>query len=439
MPLTVTPGNHGPSSLLLGLFTPDGTLNFVDLTQNFQGIIISSSLHSPNISCQLRINDPVDLLGQLKITGEEVIVCTWQTPNFNDSKPAHKERLACFRLTRIDNVTIDKETNRVQSYNLSGVHELAYVQQFSSVDNFFSGTVSDAAKKVFDKALNKAEELGTSIFYPKKCKFTVDETNGVNDFIIPSETPFDTMSYLQSWAQDTGDLNTNLFLFYQDLEGYNFRNLDNLVMETYPAGRDHHTYRYDPIVKRQGIVNPLKAEEILQIKQVSRFNAYKHASDGNLHTSVATVDYLSKSVERTDLKYELDKSKLGPAQTLYPVEKDYLEKFAKESNSTDWLYVNKGLPNFIDNSSSHLKKKVLGTIFFNNIVQIVIPGNSSLDVGQVLRINTFKPNIKSSTGQVSEEDKDINGNYLIKDILHDLKADSYYQVITLCRTGKEPY
>lgn len=436
MPLTITPGNHGVSSILLGLFTPDGALNYIDLTSNFQGIIIKSSLHSPNISCQLRINDPVDLLGQLKITGEEVIVCTWQTPNFDESKPAHKQRLACFRLTKIDNVTIEKDNNKTQSYNLNGVHELAYVQQFASVDNFFSGTISDAAKKIFDKALNKADELGTSIFYPKKCKFTVDDTSGVNDFTIPSETPFDSMSYLQSWAQDTGDYNTNLFLFYQDLEGYNFRNLDSLVSETYPAGRDHHTYRYDPIVKRQGIVNPKKAEEIIQIKQVSRFNTYKHASDGNLHTSVATVDYLAKSVERTDLKYDLTP---GPSQTLYPVDKDYLEKFAKESNSTDWLYVNKGLPNFIDNSNSHLKKKVLGTIFFNNIVQIIIPGNSSLDIGQVLRIIVYSPNIGSTTGKESEENKEINGNYLIKDILHDLKADSYYQIITLCRTGKEPY
>ncbi len=82
MALTITPGNHGVSSLLLGLFTPDGALNYVDLTSNFQGIVIKSSLHSPNISCQLRINDPVDLLGQLKITGEEVIVCTWQTPAY---------------------------------------------------------------------------------------------------------------------------------------------------------------------------------------------------------------------------------------------------------------------------------------------------------------------------------------------------------------------
>ena len=436
MPLTITPGNHGVSSLLLGLFTPDGALNFVDLTNNFQGIVIKSSLHSPNISCQLRVNDPVDILGQLKITGEEVIVCTWQTPNFDESKPAHKKRLACFRLTKIDNVTIDKNSNKTQSYNLNGVHELAYVQQFASVENFFSGTISDAAKNIFDKALNKADELGTSIFYPKKCKFTVDDTFGVNDFTIPSETPFDSMTYLQSWAQDTDELNTNLFLFYQDLEGYNFRNLDSLVNETYPAGKDHHTYRYDPIVKRQGVVNPKKAEEIVQIKQVSRFNAYKHASDGNLHTSVATVDYLSKSVEKKDLKYEL---KPGPAQTLYPVDKDYLEKFAKESNSTDWLYVNKGIPNFIDNSNSHLKKKVLGTIFFNNIVQIIIPGNSSLDVGEVIRINNFKATLEITLGKEAEEDKEINGNYLIKDIIHDLKADSYYQIITLCRTGKEPY
>ena len=79
------------------------------------------------------------------------------------------------------------------------------------------------------------------------------------------------------------------------------------------------------------------------------------------------------------------------------------------------------------------------SIFFNNIVQIIIPGNSSLDVGEVIRINNFKATLDITLGKEAEEDKEINGNYLIKDIIHDLKADSYYQIITLCRTGKEPY
>ena len=437
MAMNTTPGNHGPTAVYLGK-NDNGTLTYVSLDENFQSIHLYTSLHSQAIKCQIRINDPVDLLGQLEPTGEELLIVAWSTPNFHTNRPEHKERLICFRVTKIENVTVDKNNLKRQSYTIHGLHELAYIQSFGSIDNHFSGTIHDAAKKFFEKGKDRASEIDSQILYPKKCNLTVDEVDGVVDFIIPSETPFDAMTYLQGWASDKSKNQTNIFLFYQDLEGYNFRNLDSLIMHNYPPDFNHNRYRYDPIINRQALANPLKSDEILQIQQVSRFNAYKHAKDGNLHTSVAKVDYLTKTVERESMKFDQNDG-IERMQTLYPVDIEYLNKFAKDSNSTDWIYVNSGLPNYIDNSHSHLSKKVYGTVFFNNIVQILIPGNSSLDIGQTLGIRISRPSLPTNTGEESKLDPDIDGNYLIKDIVHSFTPQSYYQLITLCRTGKEKY
>ena len=422
----VHPGAYSFTELFISAINGGQEL-YLDLMPLLRNVTISSSINQKAMTISMVIFDSAGIFKKFGLKGDELIVATWKTPEYISTT---KQREIAFRITSIGGLGYN-ETADESVLAIAGISELGYVQSFTSVDNYFSDNISAAAQKVFDKAKEKSIELDKKFYFPKKNNITIDETEGTNDFIIPSDTPFDTMDYLASWAK-TSPSYSNLFFFYQDLDGYNFKLLDNLFHNVHDISIQERSFNFSGADNAfSTITRPdIACKQVISFNQINRSSSFAYAESGAIHNTIATVDYFTKSVERKSLKYVQED--VDPLLTTLPVTDDFLDTFGKESNSTDWLHINKGLPNYIDTSDSHIAKKIYGNVFFNNLIQIRIPGNSDLDVGEGIYLNINEMNTSSNK---KEADSMLSGKFLIKDLTHSFTASTYYQIINLCRIG----
>lgn len=431
----VVPGVYSFTELFIESIKPDGSSLYVDLLPLLENASIQSSINSKAITIAIAVADSAGIFETMEINGDEHIIASWKTPEYHGETKARK---IAFRITKIGPLTLNNLSD-TSIFSLAGISELAYVQSFASIDNYFSDGISQCVRNVFDRAKEKADEINKPLYFKENSEITITKTDGVADFIIPSETPFDTMDYFASWAH-LGEDKTNLFFFYQDLEGYNFKALDALM---YDVGQVDISSNKDLKYNFSGgdaatatLTNPqIASQRIVSFNQINRSSLYEYAEKGSIHNTVAAVDYFNKSVERKSLKIMDDGFNDGfapNALSKLQLSDDFLDTFGKDSNSTDWIYLNKGAVNYIDTTDSHLHKKIYGAVYFNNLIQIKIPGNSNLDVGQGIYLNIATIDF---TSKEKGPDPYLSGRYLIKDILHSFTNATYYQTVICSRLG----
>lgn len=432
---TVVPGLYSFTELFIESIKPDGTSLYVDLLPLLENASIQSSINSKTVTIALAVADSAGIFENMYLAGDEHIIASWKTPEYHGET---KERKIAFRITKIGPLTLNTLSD-TSIFSIAGISELAYVQSFASIDNYFSDSISKCVRNVFDRAKEKADELNKPLYFKDNSEITITKTDGVADFIIPSETPFDAMDYFASWAH-LGEDKTNLFFFFQDLEGYNFKALDALM---YDVGQVDTSANKDLLYNFSGgdaatatVTNPqVASQRIVSFNQINRSSLFEYAEKGSIHNTVAAVDYFNKSVERKSLRIMDNGFNDGFAPNALSnllLSEDFLKTFGKDSNSTDWLYLNKGAVNYIDTTDSHLHKKIYGAVYFNNLIQIKIPGNSNLDVGQGIYLNIATIDF---TTKEKGPDPYLSGRFLIKDILHSFTSATYYQTIICSRLG----
>jgi hypothetical protein len=84
-------------------------------------------------------------------------------------------------------------------------------------------------------------------------------------------------------------------------------------------------------------------------------------------------------------------------------------------------------------ASQHHTKMILSYTFFNNMIQITIPGNSDLQAGEVIVLKI--PAVQHMSEGEKKLDNTLSGEFFIKDITHVFTPQSYVDTLTLCRVG----
>jgi len=403
-----------------------------DISDIIKGLSISESVHKQNLSINITLSDQAGLLSEAELYGNEIIVISYKTPNYHKE---NKLRELAFRITDIQNVEFTSNLQGLQ-YQIRGVHELSYIQEFGDVRNHFSGKISDAAQKIFDEAVGLADNLNKPLALKEKCTLDKDETDGNLDFIIPSETSFDSITYLESWAF-SNESKSNYFMFFQTPDDFKFRNLSSLIKDGKDKLNDaldlkNRTYYYDLSEGTTASNAQKKFNYCYDLVQLNRNNFYLGAKDGGYHNAVNKVDYTFKKVTRTTKKVDFKELNYFKNDGFLAGQKA-LDSFLKEPNTTDWIYHNGGQSNSIEMAPQHHTKMILSYTFFNNMIQITIPGNSDLQAGEVIVLRI--PAVQHMSEGEKKLDNTLSGEFFIKDINHVFTPQSYVDTLTLCRVG----
>lgn len=420
----VLPGQDGLSSLLI--WNEDDNI-YVDLLPSCDSFILVESIDRKAITASCIISDLTDIFNRLPLKGDEIIIAKWEVETNTSKELVQQECI--LRITNISNIGFDAERPGV-GIEINMISEYGYKEAFINVEEAFSGTIYETALDTHNRVITEfVGNEGVDLYGKEVNALTADKTLGVFDFIIPGETPFDTMDYLTGWASNQETSKSDIWCYFQSTKGFQFTNIEALfAKETDDAYAETHTYSL------LGAINPTDKEAqyaISGMRQLNRNSLFNLASTGRFRNEVKELSYTHKRVVTTEYDY-FDQDYGIEGSDMIASDK-FKNSIATIPTETHWVYRDNTRSDFFVNDFLP-HKWAMNRLIRNNTVQIQVPGNPDLAAGDIIELKINRP---FATGKNKERpiDTTVSGKYIIKDLIHTFGPSSYQQDITLIRPG----
>lgn len=426
----------------------------LDLSQVVAEIDIYHSLFDSCNLCELLIADSVGILEFFPITGDETIAIAFKTPTFEKTKEY------VFRVYKIGRKRKEKQKNDV--YILYGCsQELINNARFSVNKSFKGQSATQMVKGIYNSFLKPKE---TDHYFVKEKTLTLQETEGNHHLVFTDKTPLDSIYQIcrEGRAKNESGSKSSNFIFYENSKGWEFRTIDSLLEQ-----QEVDTFFLSPgsltIRQKEGVKEYQKITKIVQHKQ---FDTMEGLINGLYYNTIETIDPILKKFTQDSFIYEKHSNKIKHLDSekgnLYPIKsifgaqtestaKHYITSFVGQNYATTG-YLDKKItaisdPQLYYRSRKHesLKFDIASTLQINNIIiDIEVPGNSDIDIGEVINIiipqNT---NTKSYEGYANlllskKYSEKLTARFLITHIRHKINTlTNSYTTIMSC--AKDSY
>jgi len=246
----------------------------------------------------------------------------------------------------------------------------------------------------------------------------------IERFVTPYWTPAHILKEIMSWASasptQTG------YTLYDNLKD---SKVYCIALDTLLNG-DMGVHPSELVV---GAANIIYEGSVDQINMESYFDAMRYLNQGLLNTEFVSFDYDNTKVYKSKADiHDVDFTHLA---STVPLKKEYIDNYnsvqhtwGKPINQKQRL-TNKQFANSIDTRRNILYSNLLTDLLKFNVV---VPGATDRSCGQLVKLEI--PSINANADQKSRH-KFLEGYYLIRNINHVFKNDTYSQVMTLCRDG----
>jgi hypothetical protein len=400
----------------------------IDISSIYEEINIFDSLFMPVMSGKILIKDSIGLSGKLVFDGSESLlidIVKDENSNILNFKKAFR---------------IYKQTDRIND-NLNGetyvLHfvsdELIYSDQ-QRINQSYENTYSEIIKKVLIDYLKVTQnQLGGSY----------DNTAGIRKIVVPNLRPLEAIEWFAKRSVDIN--NSPNFMFYQNITGYNFASLSNLL--TKPEIID---VKFEPKNTKDGnALTQLSSARSMEI--ISQTDSVEKTRSGINSGRFIGFDPLTRTIASKNISYNDHFSKMKHANENPNVSviqnregKTNLEMFdAKKTVSTFTAsrqyskYIEKYDPTSIskeDNIEEYLfQRKAIIKNLMERRIKFTMPGNFQLSSG--FNVNCIIPNIaKKETGS-DNEDLSLSGKYLIVATRHIIGYEKHETIIEVATTS----
>lgn len=415
----------------------------IDLSSLAVDFSVYQNLFEHYLQCDLVINDSVGLINTLNgnkdtgvhggFTGEEILVVSYRS---NDDSLEYKNHFfALYELT--DRKRIEE---RSEAYFLSGISVEAYPAMTYKICRAYGGTGGNLISKMIEsiigefvytenvKALhyNYRETVG----FRQKKTVDVDETIGLQKYIIPNLSVDDTIDFLAK-ESDSAD-HIPYYIFYENSNGFNFKNLSNLIKQDV---KEEFSYLPSNIDEGKGAANDTNFDrtKIISFDVIKQSNILDNIQSGLYKSKTIHLDILRKNKREVVFDYNTyaDKfSKLQPYKIVGEVDTFPVVRMLTSRTGHD------NDPIFTDEAPSPKKYgEVIGQSqayeahIFNTIVEVTVPGDSELDAGDIIRLSI--PAAATANDQDGDEDKYLSGKYIITKLRHKMLdgSDSFTTIL----------
>ena len=355
------------------------------------------SIDSPSISMTVTFIDIDQVISRKGVYGGEGIDLTVKVGGFADFKITSKKHKLMLNSVR----NVITETNK-QLATLEFISTEAIINETARVNKKFTGNVTQTVEDLLEK-----DKKGI------KTKKEIKTDRAVNSysFVGNLKRPFDTIHWLCPKTQSS-DKNFG-FLFYENIDGYNFRSIEKLLEEKPKATFTHTDKPYDKDASPFAILqNNLGRSN--DIAMNLRMGMYANK------TIYIDIENGKKSI--TDFKVsELNLKK--PIKLLDGIE-EHPSRLMLRIN--DFGVAQKGSKKEDVQPESELavyqnKSYIRNNMLFSQVLQVAIPVNPDLRVGNLIKIRLP---LKKGKGEEKtdsygdESSNDISGSYLISELRH---------------------
>ena len=374
-----------------------------DITQGAPEIDYYESIESPSISMTLRFIDIDQVIGRKGITGGELIELTVKEGDEDEFKITKDHKLM------LNAVSDMNTTAQIQEATLEFISQETIINETARLNKKFAGNVSQTVKDILTED-KKGIKTKKKVFGPKK-EGEIEEDRATNSysFVGNLKRPFDTIQWLcaksQSSTKNFG------FLFFENLDGYHFRSIENLLKQE-PLRYEQTDSPFES--QNKAIILQNKLNQSNDIGMNCRMGMYANK------TIYIDIENQGASVDDFDVtKLELNK----PVKLMDGLEK-HPTRLMLRVDDVGVAQVGAAKSETVPKSELakyQNKSYIRNNLLFSQSLSISIPLNSTLRVGVVIDIKlpTKKGDGTTQTDSFgSEKGNDPSGRYLIAELRH---------------------
>lgn len=441
--MATIPNDFGVSQSPAGIFYPqDFSLEKLDFItssgQRFEmkKLMVEMSyyedIYSFCISGSITIRDSIGFIELLQLSGNE-----YMELNFGKIKGAPNSNSQTFHVYKIGKRLPTGNLND-EFYTIYFCSEELYLSEQIKISKSFNGQkISSIISNILTNTL-KVESSKIN---------TIESTTGVYSFIVPRFKPFETISWLSTYARPTIDGGADM-LFYQNRYGYNFRSLQSIYKDKVYA-----TYKYQQKNLSKEIEKPQdKVTTVLDYEFVKTFDVLGDTAAGTYANRLISIDPFTRKSTVTNFDYEKYQNKsasLNGKSILNPSTNRLGVKQNKASDSVTKVVIsnaNQADAPYVKQAPGSVAKDVYVETFVPNrtaqialsnytLVKLMIPGDPGVTAGSVINFSlmTTKP-----TSTTREEDKFYSGKYLVTAVRHILgDGGSFVSVLEIAKDSNK--
>lgn len=306
--------------------------------------------------------------------------------------------------------------------------------------------ISDMIKKINSEfvynndAKDFYKELSSLFSYTKSKEGIIDKTSGQQQLIIPNMPVDDAINFIANEADSEDHI--PFYTFYEDANGFHFRNISNLVSQS-PVQTFHHlpTATEVPESGQNDFLQSFDDSfKIIAYNVVKQNNILKNTNSGMYRQKTLNLDIQRRRSKEVVYDYDQygDKFKSIENKILGGAEGEPIYNLMttrKGHDSDKTLSVENHLPKRI-NDTKQITRGYQRSLF-NVVMEVTVAGNDQINVGQVIELMFYRT--IDDIVSLDTYDKYLSGNYLITKVRQKLTGAKngvdYVTVIECTRDG----
>jgi len=418
----------------------------IDVSTMIAEINIYQNLFEHYLQCDIVLVDSISLMNYIPadkenkysggFNGNEILVISYRNRGVEgESDTAMTFNNHMFRLYELSSRQRSNENQEI--YNLSGVSVEAFISAPVKISRAYGGssgsTISKMVNNIVDEFIyNKnAKQLHASV--KDTIKYTIqktnvyDETIGAQKLIIPNLSVDDTIDFLGKEADS--DDHIPFYLFYEDAKGFNFRNLSNLVTSD-PVKSYIYKISNTPRVLPKDGEEALKTDDpfkIISYNVLKQINTLENLASGMYSSVLMNLDVHKKTMYESYYDYDksansfktLQEAKMQGGAVGEPVVTMITDRSGHDCQCMVFSAENH-LPKRINHFLQ--KKEAYSAIIFNTILEVAVPGDAELNVGNTINLTFPLTTNTERDKEGSQIDTYLSGKYIITKIRHKMSG-----------------
>ena len=398
----------------------------IDISRIALEVNIYQSLFKHYLRCEVNIGDSLNIGNILTGNDKENIPGGWTggemlsiayrentDPSKDSEVPVKRHMFVLYEMS--DRI---KNNDFSEQYRIQGISLESFVTIPQKIRKSFGGekgnTISNMIKSICNEYV--FPKPVSDIYAKSHIRKTVevDETLGLERYVIPSLTVDETINFLADEADSAEHY--PYFVFYEDSNGFKFKNVPDLIRN---AKKDLPTFFYF-------MSNYFEATDNEDVKYEDQYKIIDFSVEktSNILDNTANGLYKAKNI-----KLDIINKKVTTSIFDYQKEKDNFETLQKGYHSgsvgSDDVILSLSTKDNLRDKKNSFKRQI-----FNNVMDVSIPGDSSLNVGDVIKLNFY---INNTIIEDHGLDKQLSGKYIIANLRQKLNQNIFTTQLTVAK------
>lgn len=412
----------------LAIVTKGG--NTLDIRNIFEEISLFDTILFPVISGQILITDAIGLSKRLLFDGSETILIHLKKSDDTDQR-TFKKAFKIYKQSNRQNITIQSE-----SYILHfASDELMFSEQLR-VNQYYEGTYSKISIKILEDYLQVSKNRLNGFY---------TQSFGLKKVVIPNLKPIDAIQWCCKRATD--QLQSPNFLFFENIDGFNFVSLSDLLPKNPVSDVKYQTKNIQNEDAQQEMSGARSFEVLTQTNFLERTKSGVNAG------KFIGFDPITKSIQEQDFSYgshyenmkhankqpnfsEITNRDGSTNSTTYNSRKSVSLFTTNRKNSE---YIKSHDPYSLttdENQNAFLfQRKAIIENLLSKRLKIVMPGNFQLSSGY--NVNVDLPYMGAKSTDYTNKDVSITGKYLIVAARHIIGFEKFETIIETATTSND--